>query len=99
MKTKGETLTASKKSARATEKIVYKGSELFITKLQGEEFLFISTGKRSSNQIIIACKTSSARDIVIALIKKGITIHKEIVEAQGEIPRHKLYFIDPKECK
>ncbi len=84
--------------AKQSVTVCYKGRQISLSKLQASAFYLISDGKRhSSNNINIVCKTSCARDIIIQLIDKGVSVQKSVVEATPIIPRHKLYWVDPKE--
>lgn len=91
--------TTQKETAGARSSVQYKGRVISLSNLQFLAFILLSDGKQhSSNEINRVCRTSCARDLVIALIRKGINVQKNVAESTPDIPWHKLYFIDPKEC-
>lgn len=77
----------------------YKGTKFILSKLQREFFNLLSNGQKySSHKLMQMLHASDPRKEVQYLRKKGINVQDEWVEATKDIPRHKLYFIDPKEC-
>ncbi len=67
--------------------------------LQNALFILLSDGeKHSSHKIMQQIHTSDPRKEVQYLRRKGIDVQDEWVEATQKIPRHKRYWIDPKEC-
>lgn len=78
----------------------YKGSQIILSKLQRAFFFTLSKGQKySSHKLMQLLHTSDPRKEVQYLRRKGINVQDEWVEATKEVPRHKLYFIDPKECR
>lgn len=86
-------------SAGANNSMRYKGNEILLSKLQKEFFITLSNGgKYSSHKLMQMLRTSDPRKEVQYLRNKGINVQDEWVKGTKEITRHKLYFIDPKEC-
>lgn len=91
--------TALRETAGAKFTVQYKDSVISLSKLQYLLFILLSDGKRySSHKIMQLIHTSDPRKEVQYLRRKGVDVLDVWVEATGEFPRHKLYFIDPKEC-
>ncbi len=85
--------------AKARVKVQYKDSVFSLTKLQSETFFLLSNGKQhSSYQLMLHLKTSDPRREVKQLRDKGINIQDVWIDTTDTKPRHKHYFIDPKEC-
>lgn len=88
-----------KQCIRSKHTIRYKGSKFTLSKLQGGLFIVLSNGKKhSSHQLMQQLTTSDPRKEVQYLRRKGINVQDIWVSATDTTPRHKLYFIDPKEC-
>lgn len=86
-------------SARASVTVQYKGMQISLSLLQNQLFVLLSNSKRhSSHQLMQQLHTSDPRKEVQYLRRKGISVQDVWVEATREVPRHKLYFINPKEC-
>ncbi len=84
--------------ARASVSVHYKDTKISLSPLQASIFSHLSNGNRySSHQLMQRCKTSDPRKEVQYLRRKGINVRDVVVKATPTIPRHKLYFIDPRE--
>lgn len=80
--------------------VCYKGSNYILSKLQLSFFHTLSNGNRhSSHQLMQQLHTSDPRKEIQYLRDKGIDIQDEWIAKSGDIPRHKRYWIDPKDCK
>lgn len=80
-------------------KVTYKGSNYFLSRLQTAFFLTLSNGKKhSSHRLMQMLHTSDPRKEIQYLRRKGFNVRDEWVSATKQVPRHKLYWIDPEEC-
>lgn len=85
---------------RSKDLSMYNGCKISLSKLQKGFFMILSNGKRhSSHSLVQQLPTSDARKIVQILRNKGINVMDEWVDKFNEIPRHKLYWINPDDCK
>ncbi len=84
---------------RARVKIQYKDTTFLLSKLQSKLFFALSNGgKHSSHQLMRHLKTSDPRREVKRLRDRGIEVQGVWIDATSTTPRHKRYFIDPKDC-
>ncbi|MFR9536853.1 MAG: hypothetical protein SNF97_08905 [Rikenellaceae bacterium] len=91
---------AQSESAGARLIVHYKGTQISLSKLQCLLFLLLSNGKKySSHKIMQIIHTSDPRKEVQYLRRKGINVQDEWIAQTAKIPRHKRYWIDPKECE
>ncbi|MFR9620137.1 MAG: hypothetical protein SNH63_02820 [Rikenellaceae bacterium] len=99
MAKKNQAPTAPRQSAGARSLAHYKDTKISLSPLQNALFILLADGRRySSHKIMQLIHTSDPRKEVQYLRHKGINVQDIWVEADREISRHKLYFIDPKEC-
>lgn len=95
-----QTPTALRETAGERFTVLYKGNEFLLSKLQKAFFITLSNGqKHSSHKLMQHLRTSDPRKEIQYLRRKGINVQDEWVEATSEASRHKIYFIDPKECR
>lgn len=85
-------------STGARSSVQYKGRQISLSKLQFSLFNLLSNGNRySSHKIMQIIHTSDPRKEVQYLRRKGINVQDEWIAQTAKIPRHKRYWIDPKE--
>ncbi len=91
--------TTLRETAGASITVHYKGTIISLSKLQYSLFILLSDGNRySSHRLMQILHTSDPRKEVQYLRRKGINVCDVWIEGTPKIPRHKLYWIDPKEC-